>query len=211
MKWLRSGIVWGILLILAGILFLLNALEVIQISDYFWSILLLFGGIVFLSVFAVDRKQWWAIIPGLVLFGVGLIAALNLLIPSFPDSIGGGIMLGSISLAFILIYLFNREAWWTIIPGGVLATLAIAVAVEPWLTEFQFVSLFFLGLGGTFAILGLLPTPEGKMRWAFIPAVVLAVIGVIFMFVGGAVQYLWPVALIVGGLLILVRAFRWSR
>jgi hypothetical protein len=211
MKWLKSGIIWGILLILAGILFLLNSLHVIEISDYFWSILFLFAGIVFLSVFVVDRKQWWAIIPGLVLFGVGLVALFTLLIPTFPSSFGGGIILGSLSLAFILIYLFNREAWWTIIPGGVLATLAIAVSAEPWLSDFQFVSLFFLGLGGTFAIIGLLPTPEGKMRWAFIPAIVLAVMGVVFMFIGGSVQYLWPVALIVGGLLILVRAFRWSR
>lgn len=211
MKWLKSGIVWGVLLILAGILFLLNALNVIQISDYLWAILFLFAGIVFLTVFIENRKNWWAIIPGFVLIGVGLVALFNLLMPEFPDSIGGGIILGSLSLAFILIYLFNRESWWTIIPAGVLGTLSIAVAIEPWLSDLQFVSLFFLGLGLTFAILGLLPTPEGKMGWAFIPAIVLVVIGVIFLFVGGSIEYLWPVALIVGGLLILIRAFRWSR
>jgi hypothetical protein len=211
MKWLKSGIVWGVLLILAGVLFLLNALNVIQISDYLWAILFLFAGIVFLTVFIENRKNWWAIIPGFVLIGVGLVALFNLLIPEFPESLGGGIVLGSLSIAFILIYLFNRESWWTIIPAGVLGTLAIAITIEPWLSDLQFVSLFFLGLGLTFAILGLIPNPEGKMGWAFIPAIVLAVIGAIFLFVGGSIEYLWPVALIVGGLFILIRAFRWFR
>jgi len=47
------------------------------------------------------------------------------------------------------------------------------------------------------------------MRWAFIPAAVLVVLGLL-LFVGlaTAINFLWPVALIVGGALLLIRALR---
>jgi len=44
-----------------------------------------------------------------------------------------------------------------------------------------FVGLFFLGIGITFGVVALLPTSQGNMRWAWIPAVILAVLGFFFL------------------------------
>lgn len=44
MKHLESGVVWGILLLVAGLLLVLDALGVQIVSDAFWGILLLIAG-----------------------------------------------------------------------------------------------------------------------------------------------------------------------
>ena len=44
MKHLESGVVWGIVLVVAGALLVLDALGVQLVSDVFWGILLLIGG-----------------------------------------------------------------------------------------------------------------------------------------------------------------------
>ena len=67
-------------------------------------------------------------------------------------------------------------------------------------------------LGLTFAALAILPNPIGQMRWAFIPAVVLIVIGIVI----AAVQFpvlsvVFALALIVVGVFFLYRAFQWRR
>ena len=43
-KHLESGVVWGILLLVAGLLLVLDALGLQIVSDAFWGILLLIGG-----------------------------------------------------------------------------------------------------------------------------------------------------------------------
>jgi len=69
--------------------------------------------------------------------------------------------------------------------------------------------IFFIGLGLTFALVGLLPAPRGRMRWAFIPALVLLVMGLlIFAAAEQFINYLWPVALILVGLYLVFRTFR---
>jgi uncharacterized membrane protein HdeD (DUF308 family) len=44
MKHVESGVVWGILLLVAGVLLVLDALGVQLVSDAFWGILLLIAG-----------------------------------------------------------------------------------------------------------------------------------------------------------------------
>jgi hypothetical protein len=59
----------------------------------------------------------------------------------------------------------------------------------------------------TFGVVALIPTPSGRMRWAWIPAGVLFILGVIFFGIAVAsFKYIWPAAIIVAGLYILYRA-----
>jgi uncharacterized membrane protein HdeD (DUF308 family) len=44
MQHLESGVVWGVLLLVAGLLFLLDAFGVQIVSNAFWGILLLIAG-----------------------------------------------------------------------------------------------------------------------------------------------------------------------
>jgi hypothetical protein len=204
-RWMGSRILWGSLLILAGVMFLLQNLGVFRFGDLFWGVLFILGGGAFLAGFLQDRTQWWAIIPGLTLLGIGVIISLTVLAPGFMAIIGGSIVLGSIGLAFLIIYLLDREKWWALIPAGTMLTLTLVAAISQAVPGMETGGIFFLGLGLTFAVVALLPTSAGRMNWAWIPAGILALMGLLLMAAAGSlIGYLWPLVIILaGGFLIL--------
>ncbi len=207
-RWLGSRILWGSLLILAGVMFLLQNLGVFRFGDLFWSLLFIVGGAAFLSVVLQDRAQWWAIIPGLTLLGIGVIIGLTILTPGFMAFIGGSIVLGSIGLAFLIIFLLDREKWWALIPAGTMLTLAIVAAISQAVPGMETGGVFFLGLGLTFAVVALLPTRAGRMTWAWIPAGILALMGLLLMAAAGSLMgYLWPLVIIAAGGFLILRTF----
>jgi hypothetical protein len=200
-------VVWGALLILGGIFFLLGNLGILDFTGVLWSLLWMgiFGiaGLAFLVVLALNRENWWAAIPGFALLGLAGTVAVDLFLPQSP--LGGTIFLGSIGLGFLFVYLFRPENWWAIIPGGVLLTLSLVTVTEPM--GLNAGAILFLGMGVTFAVVALLPTPQGRMHWAFIPAGVLFVMGVAIGFSFEVMLgYIWPAALILGGLFLLFRS-----
>lgn len=199
MKWPVLRVLWGLLLVAAGVIFLLNSMGTITIGEYQWAIILGIGGLAFLSVFLADRQQWWALFPSFgLLIGASVIFVENAF-PGLPGEIGGVIALGGIGLAFLLIFVSNIKNWWALIPAGVLLSLATMLYLG-----FESGGIFLIGLGLTFAVLGFVPTEHGRMRWAFIPAIVLILIGIfVTLAVYDLFAVLWPLALIGGGLLII--------
>jgi hypothetical protein len=171
------------------------------------------AGLFFLYVYLADRANWWALIPGIILLDLAVVVALSLTRLALLEDWAGPLVLGGIGLSFWAVYLARREHWWAIIPGGVLFTLAAVAGMD---TVFQRMErrvdtggVFFVGLGLTFALVGLLPIPRGRMRWAFIPALVLVIMGLfIFAAAEQLLNYLWPVALILFGLYLVFRTFR---
>jgi hypothetical protein len=202
-------VVLALLLIGAGIVFLLNSLELVEIGALLWAAILAIGGLIFLYVYYGDREQWWALIPGLVLFSLGVLLGVGELLPGLEGGWMGALFLGGLGLAFWAIFLVRREFWWAVIPGGVLWSVALVSGLSTTLPGEVSGGVLFLGMGLTFALLSVLPTPEGRMRWALIPAAVMLILALItFAAAGGALLvYLWPAALILAGLYLLARAF----
>jgi len=212
MKKSKTGIllpiIGGILLITAGVIFLLNNLGVITLN---WAVLIgpLFaiGGLVFILVFVLNTNEWWALIPGFVLMAIGLIIFMGERDIAFFEPWSGAIFLGFLSFAFFLIYISHRNQWWAIIPGGVLLTLAGVTLI----TEREMLSgmVFFLGLGLTFGLVYLLPKPGGRLKWALYPAGILFFIGLLVLLgVTKLFNFVWPVALLAAGGYVLYRAVR---
>lgn len=212
MKWLTSRTFWGILLIIGGIIFLLENLGLIEIGGAFWGIILGIAAIGFLSVYLSNRENWWALIPGITLLSISALIIISAMMPGDTGTLGGVIVLGGIGLAFLLVYLANRENWWAIIPAGVMLTLSAVVLLSEYFTGIEVGGIFFLGLGLTFAVVAILPTQHGQMKWAFIPAGVLLVMGLLITAaMSPLINYLWPVALILAGLLLVFRSYVWRR
>jgi len=207
-KWIESRLVWGLLLILAGGLFLLQNLGLFPASGLVWSILLALGGGFFISFFVQSREHWWGLIPGITLLAIALLVFLENFFPRVSDFWGGGIVLGGIGIAFLAVYLTNRANWWALIPMGVMLTLAV-VSVLDQLSGIDTGGIFFLGLGATFTLVALLPVEGMQMRWAWIPAGVLLVIG-FFISIQSAslLSFVGPAALILAGLFFIFRAVR---
>jgi hypothetical protein len=159
----------------------------------FWLILLLRG-----------RSFWWAAIPA----GVLTFIALSVALASFGEQWTGAIVLWGIALPFWIIYFLNRERWWALIPAGTLTTVGATPLVADVWPEVAVAAVLFGGLALTFFLVYLLNGLSEEFRWAIWPAGVLLVMAVAIPVFGQWANLVWPVSLIVGGLLILVLALR---
>jgi len=160
----------------------------------FWAIVFFLAGASFLMMDA-----WWAVLPGLTLIGLGGMIGL----PNRFEVYRGALFLGALALAFWVVYLREQRArWWSLIPAGVLSTLAATQIVPPWLNQ---ASIFLWGMALTFALVALL----AGMSWAWYPAGILAVLG-LFVLVGWMklFSYLLGFLLIVGGGALIYGALR---
>ncbi len=208
MKRDQSRLIWGLILVLVGILFLLQEFQILGSAfEYLWVILIAAGSGAFLWVYFTKKDQWWAIIPGLTLLGLTLVGLENI-IPFMPGgNWTGAVFLGCIGLAFWLVYLRRQQQWWAIIPGGVLVTLALVAGLD-FLSGWDDV-IFFLGMGLTFALVALLPSKTHDTRWAFIPAGVLIILGLAFVGpIQSVINYVWPVILVGLGIFVLYRNWK---
>jgi hypothetical protein len=207
-KILFSRVFWGVILVIGGGLLLLDTLGVFKGGDVFWTMLTAVAGILFLSVFVTNHVHWWALIPGIILVFLAAMIALNAFLPGFSNTgLPSALFLAGIGVSFLLVYLVERRNWWAIIPAGVMGTLAVVAALDPITTSDTNGGIFFLGLGLTFALVAVLPTSVGRMRWAWIPAAVLGIFGFILVLAAGAyLNYVWPAALLIVGFALIIRS-----
>jgi hypothetical protein len=209
MKRFDARILWGALLILGGISLLFANYGILKgLIGVFWALLFAAGGAVFLYVFLTNREHWWAIIPGFTLLGLAANIGLGALFPRVAGLLGGSVFLGAAGLSFLIVYVTGTDRWWAIIPGGVMMTLALVSGISAVFEGLDAGGVFFLGLGLTFGVLYFVPTPQGRQKWASIPAIVLLIIGAAISIASiPLIWRLWPVALILVGLALLVRLF----
>lgn len=210
MKYYSMRVVVGLGLIGAGILSLLQVMGWIPLHGNVTALIAaaLFVGVgaLFLGLLINGRQHWWAIFPGMALIAIGVLISLSVLFPHL-SWMGGAIFLGFLGLAFWLVYAFNRQNGWAIIPGGVLVTLAL-VTLSDRLGLLNGGTLLFLGMAATFGLLYFLPTCGAHMKWAWIPAVVcLGMAALTSPFMTLYANYFWPVLLILLGLFLALRSF----
>jgi hypothetical protein len=119
-----------------------------------------------------------------------------------PDALGGFAFLGSIGLAFALVYREDADQWWAVIPAGALFSLAVTALVDGMTRNAGAGGAVFLfGLAATFFVLTRLP--RHAQGWAIFPAAVLAVLAVVALTTSGG--WIVPVLLIAAGAWMLFR------
>lgn len=208
LKIISSRLFWGLVLVIGGALLLLDTFGVFKGGDLFWTVLSAIAGVLFLSIYVTNHDHWWALIPGVIFLALAATIGLNAFLPGFSAAnISGTIVLGGIGLSFLLVYLVERRNWWAIIPAGVMATLAVVAVLDQATSQGASGGIFFLGLGLTFGLVAVLPTSVGQMRWAWIPAAILGIFGILILAAAEAyINYVWPAALILGGFLLVIRS-----
>ena len=199
-------LVWGLGLVALGGLLLLQNMGLWSGTGVLWVALFGVTGLVFLFGLVQDRSRWWMAIPGFTLLGLGATIALGELLPPVGGPLGGAVFLGSIGLGFLAVYLLRRDYWWAIIPAGVLGTLAVVAGIAERIPGMDSGAVLFLGLAATFLVLALLPAGRGRQAWAIFPAAALGIMGLLMgAAFGSAARVFWPVALILVGLLFILR------
>jgi hypothetical protein len=208
LKIVSSRIFWGLLLVIGGVLLLLDTFGIFKGGELFWTIVTALVGVLFLSVYITNHIHWWSLIPGIIFLALAALIGTTSFIPGFSNTqLPGAIILGGIGLSFLLVYLVERRNWWAIIPAGVMGTLAVVAVLDPTTSGSASGGIFFLGLGVTFGLVAVLPTQVGQMRWAWIPAAILALFGILLLLAAGQyINYAWPAVLILAGALLIIRA-----
>jgi hypothetical protein len=88
-----------------------------------------------------------------------------------------------------------------------MATLAIVALLDTSASSGASGGIFFIGLGVTFALVAILPTSVGQMRWAWIPAGILGLIGLLILIAAESIiNYIWPSAIILVGVWLIFRS-----
>jgi hypothetical protein len=208
MKRIETSLIGGLALVGVGVLFLLQNLGLLgPLADLIWALAFTAAGAAFLGTFASAPARWWALIPGFALLGIGALVGLQRLAPALAGAWGGALFLGMLSLGFWTVYLTGRARWWALIPGGVLLTLALIAGLAERIGGPDVGWVLFLGLGVTFGLVAIAPTPGGPIRWALIPAGVMLAMALIGMTLSGAaLGFAWPAILILAGLYLAFRA-----
>jgi hypothetical protein len=204
----RSSTVWGVLLLLAGVVLLLDAFGLVAGSELFWTGVFAVAAAVFVALFVTARERWWAAIPAGGLAGLAAVTAWEGV--AGGEEVGGALFLGFSAAGFWAVYARSPHRWWAVIPGGAGLTLALVAALFGAVGESAAVATFLLGLALTFVAVALLPAGGARTRWALVPAGVLGLLGVLFGLQATAAlelfTYAWPIALIAVGAYLLWRA-----
>ena len=196
-----SSWIWGGLLIALGLVFLAENLDLL--GDWnapVWSLILGAISLVFLVTFISDRSQWWALIPGLVILGVAVAVFL-----AEQELVAGyvvaTIILAGVGLPFLLIFLTDRKHWWALIPGMTMIGVAAAVFLEGIgvISDEAVGGLVVGGIALGFLFIYLI---DRQQWWALIPGGIMGTVA-FFLLVATVIEYVWPVALILLGLLLL--------
>jgi multisubunit Na+/H+ antiporter MnhC subunit len=196
-----GSLIWGGLLIILGLLFLVDNLDLL--GDWqapVGSIILGAIALFFLAIYISDRKQWWALIPGLAMLGIAFavfLAEQNLV----EDNVVGSIILAGIALPFLLIFLIDRRHWWALIPAMTMAGVAAGVFLEDVgaISDTAVGGMVVGGISLGFLCIYLV---DREQWWALIPGGIMGVVA-FFLLVASAARFVWPVAIILLGVLLL--------
>lgn len=210
----RDALIWGIILLLVGLVFLLWNFDVFAslsgVAELVIAGLFALAGLGFLVGYLVRRQEWWRVIPGFLLLAVGGI--IFLATRATTDMWLGAVLLVGLALAFAVIYFSDRrERWWALIPGGALVVTVIVVLLGNKLSPAYLGAVLFGGLGLVFLLIYVLAAERAKLRWSLIPAGVLLIMGLVSLAAGvrqanpASEQWvrLWPILLIALGVLLL--------
>ena len=192
----------GSILLIIGVLFLLNNLDVVYLEhSLFWSPFFVVLSLLFFFYYWRERGSWWAVIPGVILLALAAIIFFDYL-RLFDGGIFGSIFLWGMAVAFLLVYLVDRKKWWALIPFWVSLILGATAFLE---TRHGWPC----GLGGTVFLAGMglgflgVYLLNRKQWWAFIPCLIfIALSGVVlttvtFSLAGaiGGTVFLWGAGL----------------
>ncbi len=206
---LRPQFVIGLLLVALGVAFLAQEMFAPGFSGaVFSSTLFVVVAVVTGAAYLRNRSRWGWLFPCLISLAIAGTVFLNDAFPSASSYWSAGAVLLACGLPFLAGYAHGRQ-WSLLIPAGVLITLAVVAELGVLGQGAIGGAVFLLGLAATFAVVS--RTNPGSLRWAFVTAIALAVLGVIALADALATSgVLWGIGLIALGAFLILRQTRWG-
>lgn len=220
-----DSVIWGAVLLVIGAGFLLWNLDILASMEATatWVVVALFAllGLAFIFSYLNKRSAWWRLIPAFTLLAVAAVIFLSA--RGVPSTLIAAVLLAGIALAFLVIYISDREErWWALIPFGAVAVMMLVamLSTRPDVQPALLGSVLFGGMGLVFYLIYALARERQRFGWALVPAATLGVMGLVALaaYLPDALpalaeaQRLWPVLLVLAGVVLLgYAALRASR
>src|SRR6478672_10149616 len=168
-----SGLWWGLLLVVGGVLWLLEVTHVIGVHPFVVATFFILAGIGFGIDFIRHESSWWAAMPAGALLGLGALIAF-VEGTNAAGEWGAAILLASTGVGFGAVSFRSRAHWWTLIPAGLLVVVSVIVASVPVVKGGPGVAVIVLGiLAAALVAFALIPIRGRRMLWALAPAAIL--------------------------------------
>jgi hypothetical protein len=190
----HSNWLWGALLVVLGLIFLVNQSAAWDTDDMLPVIILAGVGTTFLIVYRNDRERRWPLIPasgcwaiagGLLLDALLSPGGLFHVFRFYADEIIGAYVACVISAPFIYFFRQSRKLWLLIVPAIALAA-AGGATLDAVLTQsrlFRFLDYYYDALMSTY-VAAVLSAPfvyayahTRKPGWLILPFMALAIVG----------------------------------
>jgi hypothetical protein len=176
-RWLN--LLWGLILIGAGSLFLAQNLGLIpEIAPSVWVwVFAILSLLFFASYFVNGLDQWPWLVPACVFAGLALTILL-----AYNGASGTLIalpVLGGVALPFLAAFIIDpRRNWWALIPAWVMVCIIAVVYLSERLPGSVVAAFLFFAIGLPFLVVFLV---NRRNWWALIPAFVLGAVGVVVL------------------------------
>lgn len=172
-----GNIFWGVLLILAGGIFLAQNLGYLgEWSAQVWMWFLAGVSLAFFVTYiATGFKQWGWLFPACMFAGTAITIALAE--AGVRGSLVAVPVLAGAGLPFFIVFAYApRQHWWALIPAWVMSVVTLIVFVAERVPGEFMGTIVLYSIGLPFLVVYLL---DREKRWALIPAFVLMAVGTI--------------------------------
>ena len=190
MKPRTINFIWGLILILAGGLFLAQNLGWIgEVPDQLWKFIFAGLSLAFFATYFVNGVQEWGWLFPACIFG-----ALSIIVTAgeagSDSPLLGSLILWSVAVPFLVAYILDRTRWWALIPAWVLLVIGLIAFMSERVPGEVIAALVLMSIALPFFVVYL----TNRTRWwALIPAGVLAVVAFIPMLASTASEEFLPV------------------
>ena len=175
MKSKFDGLMWGLILIVAGCLFMAYNLGYeIDLTPTFWmSACAILSAAWFIRYFAGDLKQWGRLMPACQFAAIAVIIGLS------ESGVNGSIIATPLfigfAIPFVVAFFADREKnYWAVIPAAVFSALTLTALVGDRAAGQFFGALVVLTVAAPFWLVYI---TQPKQWWAIIPAGILSSVG----------------------------------
>lgn len=172
----RSGLLWGILLIGAGVLALAQQMGAMQqFPEQIWVWIFVLISLLGIASYALSGwKQWGWLFPAGIFGGLAVTAGLAMANVN-SAAVAAPLFVGLL-IPFAAAYLMDgSHNWWALIPGGMMLFLALTLLLVDWAGGEWVGSLFLFMIALSFLIVYM---NKRTRTWALLVAYITAVLGI---------------------------------
>ena len=179
MKTRVIALVWGLILILTGAIYLaqnLGYIPALPLNTWMLATAVL-SVLFFVTYFVSGRDQFGWLFPAFILGGTAV--SLYLVQSTNADTYAGAPVLLGIALPFLVIFLLNRaENWWALIPAWVLTMIALVSVISNQVSGEIVGAVVMLAIGIPFLVVYLVNRAQW---WALIPGGIMLALAIVIL------------------------------